>query len=1262
MTLMWKKLVILVVLYACFSRDVWCYPTGAPASACVDLLPGHRSTTNQQIQPQASSSSLWVLTPSSLDYTVEQTITVEIAEKNGNIVQFLGFLMQARRVDTGTPVGTFIPPADGGAKGLTCSNVNDSITHSDKSAKFPSYFLEWKAPSALVGDIEFLVTIVYSEDIFWTRINSAVLTPRSSDPCDPTPCLNGGTCFRNADGRSYYCGCVDPTNTNRHCEVTVTSGTPMCSSNPCLNNGYCQERNGSFVCYCPGTHHGTVCEHLIIACSTNPCLNGGTCTDHSTGHLCECPFGFTGPDCSTVSNNACGTSNCQNGGTCFQNDFGTTICFCPESYEGDYCETMIIHPCSLPVSPCLNGGVCFRSGTVSDGYLCSCATGFSGIHCEVQAGNPCDSNPCVNGGSCQAENSNTAYTCTCPPQFTGNNCELQGACFGVSCTNRGTCVPANDGISYTCSCQAAYLGDNCEYTNQCILSNQCAEGSTCVYTEQNNFDCQCRPGFGGTFCELDTSCSFRTCLNGGTCIKVGDGTYTCTCVPTYSGINCEIYTDPCTPDPCVNGECRINFESPSGRTCNCDENYMGENCSMYSGDPCSVFSCYNGGTCLNNNQQATCVCQEDYSGVNCEIALNVPPVLTGCPSSLTVPMTAGTKTAYIDLVITATDKDSNTLPVVTVGNPTLTFPTTITFTEEYREGKSFTLRATDSGSRVSECNFTIRITDQEVPVVMCPDDVSDITIGDSKAVQWLPATATDNLGLESENAIQYTPQNRSNFKASADGFRSTVLVEARDTFGNIGECQFTVTVYKKEKDCAVFSPPDNGQANCFVDGADRQCEVECNPGFGNAVDSNVYECQYGGNTATWDPRPNSNICVPLKPGNGVNKVVTIKFPVDSSQCDSANLATSSLMDSLTSLGVCNSNDTKCQLAMSCGDDGDGARRKRAPAELTADITITGVASDEDTTVDVMEKLDTSVDAATTAAATGLLTVRVDEATISNDQSSIGVSDYTWECNAGQISSPDGCLSCPPGTFHDAASNQCKYCQLNSYQNKAEQDSCTMCPEGTPGNQLVGAYREDQCGEKQAVTGPWTPTLIAIVGAAGGLIVLLIVILCCVFIVKASRSPSKHDGSGKQNGDGPLSNFSHLNRAYEEDNGETEMQFHGGISATSDTTYQNVGDDAMDTASTDHLVRIPSLSQYSDYYATLNARSAPVFDDDEPVPTTPPPPPPVSPPQPPSGGAPKPPPPPPAPASELNSNNSNTSTLVKHNGSVMNGGSRAKFQV
>ena len=39
---------------------------------------------------------------------------------------------------------------------------------------------------------------------------------------------------------------------------------------------------------------------------------------------------------------------------------------------------------------------------------------------------PCDINPCKNGGSCVADVVNRATSCKCPPQFEGKLCEKPG--------------------------------------------------------------------------------------------------------------------------------------------------------------------------------------------------------------------------------------------------------------------------------------------------------------------------------------------------------------------------------------------------------------------------------------------------------------------------------------------------------------------------------------------------------------------------------------------------------------------------------------------------------------------------------------------------------------------------------------------------------------------------------------------------------------------------------------------------------------------
>ncbi|XP_022111137.1 sushi, von Willebrand factor type A, EGF and pentraxin domain-containing protein 1-like [Acanthaster planci] len=1345
---------VLLAFLSSILAGVWCYPSGAPTGACVSMLPGHTDNNGVQIPGQDRSTSPYTVTADAVDFVAEQTITVTVSGS----VQFLGVLLQARLVNTSTPVGTFTPVSSG-LKTITCSSAGDAVTHSARLQTTTSISVEWTAPIQDISDIEFVATVVYTEELFWTQLKSSVIAA-VPDVCDPNPCLNGGTCFKTGDKRSYFCGCPTNSNLGLHCEVILNpcdpnpcrnggecyrsavstasyvclcSGpfdghhcenvTAPCSPNPCLNGGICVESNGTFSCYCPVDRHGPLCENPVISCSANPCLNGATCLNTATGYECICTFGWSGDNCGTsltctadsclnngtcfdsspagsmmyhcqcgiyhtgsrcetadpcranpcanggtctqvgdtvdftcscingfegdqceTTTNPCLSSPCLNGGKCFRDAEGRTFCQCPSNYTGTTCQTRV-HPCMLPITPCMNGGTCFNGNGFT--YFCSCVSGYSGQNCEVLT-DPCVSAPCLNGATCQLGTGDEPYVCMCPVEFFGLNCQNRGACSGVTCANGGTCVPREDQLAYTCQCAPSYDGDFCQYANNCELNNCCSEGSTCRYIGQGFTEC---------------TCPRRPCYNflipaemGGTCVPTGGGNRRCDCLAVYSGTDCEIYTDPCTPErnPCLNGECRIVLDATRSSRCICEADYQGENCSVYNGTAgCDTIQCLNGGECINSVQAGpVCVCGDDFSGLRCETPINLAPTFTGCPSGVnpSFPLNQGSNMAFIDLRITAVDQHNRPLSLTVTDG--LQFPSTITFTEEYRPGKAITVLAVDGEGRNSTCSFLLRIFDNESPSVECPGEVSAITTEDSVTVVFPTATATDNLGIT--EPLQYTPANGSQFAVGAN----TVLAKALDTFDNQGECSFKVVVHKKDSDCTASTSPDNGASECVVDGERRTCAVSCNEGFGNAVGIEQYTCRYE-NPAYWEPRPNTDICVPFKPGNGISKVVSIRFSIESTLCDAVDFM-SSVVDSLTSSlqaqGVCDPNDSSmsCGIVAACGNGGSSSRRRRANTDLDAEVELTSLASEGDTNTDVLARLDQTVDIVQAAAVTGSLTVEVDGTTFTNEPTAYGESDARWNCKPGQIIKSSGCLSCPPGTFHNTASNTCSSCPANTYQNKPEQESCTPCPEGSE-TQQTGAFSAEHCVKtgKEPVVGPWTPTLIGIVAGAGGLIVLLLVILACVYVVRSSRHRSNNS---QQDKNGSLSNFTHLNKAYDETD-EPEMQFHGGVSLSSDTTYQNVvDDDVLDTGSTDHLVRIPSLSQYSDYYATLNARSAP-------VPDTPPPPPPVAAPAPPqvNGGPPSPPPPPPGP--DLNANNSNAGAdHTYQNGDVANVGGKAKFQV
>ncbi|KAL2763418.1 neurocan core protein precursor, partial [Daubentonia madagascariensis] len=81
---------------------------------------------------------------------------------------------------------------------------------------------------------------------------------------------------------------------------------------------------------------------------------------------------------------------------------------------------------------------------------------------EEVPSDPCENNPCLHGGTCNA-----------------------------------------NGTMYGCSCDQGFAGENCEIDIDDCVCNPCENGGTCI-DEVNGFVCLCLPSYGGTLCEKDT--------------------------------------------------------------------------------------------------------------------------------------------------------------------------------------------------------------------------------------------------------------------------------------------------------------------------------------------------------------------------------------------------------------------------------------------------------------------------------------------------------------------------------------------------------------------------------------------------------------------------------------------------------------------------------------------------------------------------------------------------------------------------------------
>uniref|UniRef100_A0A8B9DR71 Reeler domain containing 1 n=1 Tax=Anser cygnoides TaxID=8845 RepID=A0A8B9DR71_ANSCY len=141
---------------------------GASLSACADMMPKHlraqlHSPRNNYITIHTNMSF----------YFPGDKVPVTVRSSR----DFMGFLLQARKVSNDEIAGTFvfIPP---GSKLLTCFEDGDTVTHSDKSLKRNLSFV-WKAPDQPIGDIKFFISVVQSYFVYWARIESAVVAQQA---------------------------------------------------------------------------------------------------------------------------------------------------------------------------------------------------------------------------------------------------------------------------------------------------------------------------------------------------------------------------------------------------------------------------------------------------------------------------------------------------------------------------------------------------------------------------------------------------------------------------------------------------------------------------------------------------------------------------------------------------------------------------------------------------------------------------------------------------------------------------------------------------------------------------------------------------------------------------------------------------------------------------------------------------------------------------------------------------------------------------
>ncbi|XP_051971099.1 putative ferric-chelate reductase 1 [Xyrauchen texanus] len=159
-------MLVLILLSACVGV-VQSYKSGQVSGVCDSMTPRHSTHTAQ------TSTSPFTVTADKNIFTDGEEITVTLSAPS--TVVFEGFMLQARKVGSSTPIGTFtVMPT--GSQGLPCNGVaNRAVSHTSDNGK-TSIQTKWKAPTSELGNIEFRATFAQKFETFWVGVKSSVIT------------------------------------------------------------------------------------------------------------------------------------------------------------------------------------------------------------------------------------------------------------------------------------------------------------------------------------------------------------------------------------------------------------------------------------------------------------------------------------------------------------------------------------------------------------------------------------------------------------------------------------------------------------------------------------------------------------------------------------------------------------------------------------------------------------------------------------------------------------------------------------------------------------------------------------------------------------------------------------------------------------------------------------------------------------------------------------------------------------------------------